>query len=197
MPISCIRPSANRSVWKALESYDSGLPAQLALTAFVLANGTAREVSCPKPDVLSLLTAVSRSHETAVQPLIAINALFHGPEAQAKPYLDRFDKIPHILSNVTSIPWSQELDAAFFGSTNGACVRRNNVNIYSLALKRTDSATWESHFADLAAFYKQYPEYQGRFLAERYPTQAVLAVPDTDTAYPYREAKWQLCVKPF
>lgn len=43
--------SANRSVWKALESYDSTLPAQLALTAFVLANGTAREVSCPKLDL--------------------------------------------------------------------------------------------------------------------------------------------------
>ena len=45
--------SANRSVWKALESYDSTLPAQLALTAFVLANGTAREVSCSKPDPFS------------------------------------------------------------------------------------------------------------------------------------------------
>ena len=45
--------SANRSVWKALEAYDSTLPAQLALTAFVLANGTAREVNCPKPDPFS------------------------------------------------------------------------------------------------------------------------------------------------
>ena len=132
-----------------------------------------------------------------MKPLIAINALYHGPEAQAKPYLASFDAIPHILSNVTSIPWSLETGAAFFGSTNGACVRRNNVNIYSLALKRTDSATWESHFAELAAFYIKYPEYQGRFLAERYPTQAVLAVPDTQTAYPYREAKWQLCVTSF
>ena len=44
--------SADRSVWKALESYDTSLPAQLALTAFVLANRTTREVSCPKPDLL-------------------------------------------------------------------------------------------------------------------------------------------------
>ena len=129
--------------------------------------------------------------------MIAINALFYGSEEQAKTYLDPFSTIPHILSNITSIPWNKELDAAFFGSTTGACVRRNNVNIYSLALKQTDSTTWESHFAELAAFYVKYPQYQGRFLAERYPTQAVLTVPDSHTAYPYREAKWQLYVKPF
>jgi fumiquinazoline A oxidase len=92
------------------------------------------------------------------------------------------------------VPWNQELQAAFFGLQNGACNDQNYVNIYSLSLNQTDVSTWESYFADLAEFYVQYPEYQGRLLAERYPTQAVLAVPDSKTAYAYREAKTQLYV---
>lgn len=123
---------------------------------------------------------------------MAVNAIFYGTEAQAKPHLDPFLAIQPILSNVSSVPWNKQLDAAFFGATNGACVRRNRVNIYSLALKQTDVATWTAHFDALAEFYLQYPEYQGRFLAERYPTQAVLAVPEDGTAYPYRQAKIQL-----
>ncbi|KAL8665054.1 MAG: hypothetical protein Q9202_002610 [Teloschistes flavicans] len=160
--------AANQSVWKALQTYDATLPAELALTAFVLANGTDRDA------------------------LIAVNALYYGSKEQAAAYLDPFSTIGPILSNITTVPWNKELDAAFFGSTNGACVRHNNVNIYSLALQQTDVATWTSHFDSLAAFYKQYPTYQGRFLAERYPTQAVEAVPDSKTAYPHRRAKWQL-----
>lgn len=37
--------SANQSVWQVLQSYDATLPAQLALTAFVLPNATSRAVS--------------------------------------------------------------------------------------------------------------------------------------------------------
>ncbi|KAI4224138.1 MAG: hypothetical protein L6R36_004894 [Xanthoria steineri] len=160
--------SANQSVWQVLHSYDETLPAQMALTAFVLPNATSRN------------------------PLVAVNAIFYGTEAQAKAHLDPFLAIQPILSNVSSVPWNKQLDAAFFGATNGACVRRNRVNIYSLALKQTDVATWTAHFDALAEFYLQYPEYQGRFLAERYPTQAVLAVPEDGTAYAYRQAKIQL-----
>ena len=39
----------NRSVWQALETFDSKLPAELAITAFVLANGTERYVCLLPP----------------------------------------------------------------------------------------------------------------------------------------------------
>jgi fumiquinazoline A oxidase len=38
-------PSSNRSVWEMLQSYDTTLPAQLAITIVVGANVTTREVS--------------------------------------------------------------------------------------------------------------------------------------------------------
>ncbi|KAI4161931.1 MAG: hypothetical protein LQ342_004497 [Letrouitia transgressa] len=159
---------ANQSVWEALESFDTNLPSQLALTAFVLPNVTTRS------------------------PLIAINAVYYGPKAQGIRLLEPFVALKPIQSNVSIVPWKQELDAAFFGATNGACVRRNRVNIYSLGLKRTDVATWTSHLNALADFYVKYPAYQGRLLAERFPTQGVLAVPDAQTAYPHRQVKIQL-----
>ncbi|KAI4235936.1 MAG: hypothetical protein L6R40_006304 [Gallowayella cf. fulva] len=160
--------SANQSVWQILQAYDRTFPAQLALTAFVLPNATTRA------------------------PLVAVNAVFYGTEAQAKPYLDPINALKPILSNTSSVPWNKQLEVAFFGATSGACARRNRVNIYSLALKKTDVATWTAHFDELADFYLKYPGYQGRFLAERYATQAVLAVPESTTAYPHRQARIQL-----
>lgn len=50
---------ANQSVWEALESFDTNLPSQLALTAFVLPNVTTRSVSPSSLATRLLLTSSS------------------------------------------------------------------------------------------------------------------------------------------
>ena len=123
---------------------------------------------------------------------MAVNAVFYGPMEQALLHLQPIIDIGPAVQNISMVPWNRELDAAFFNVQNGACIRRSRVNIYSLGIRETDVATWESHFNDLAGFYVRYPEYQGRLLVQRYSNQAALAVPDDRTAYAYRDATIQM-----
>ncbi len=84
------------------------------------------------------------------------------------------------------------MDAAFFnffGNDNGACVPNQHINIYTVGLKQIHPPVFESFFANLTDFWVANPDFQGRLLLQRYPNQALQAVPDAETAYAYRDIK--------
>ncbi|KAH8196233.1 hypothetical protein TruAng_009590 [Truncatella angustata] len=162
----------NGSVWQLMSSFDKNLSAKMALTFFVLVD----------PSVPGRV------------PVIAVNAVYFGPEEEAALLLEPMRAIQPIMSNVTTVPANRVLDAQFFGQTagNGQCDSGNVVNIYSLALNQTDVQAWTSHFNRLVDFYAEYPTYQGRLLVQRFPASGALALPDDATAFPHREAKIQV-----
>ena len=77
----------------------------------------------------------------------------------------------------------------FFGTDNGACTPNQHINIYTLGLKVIDPKTFESFFASLNDFWVANPDFQGRLLLQRFPNQAVQAIPDAETAYGHRDVK--------
>lgn len=77
----------------------------------------------------------------------------------------------------------------FFGKDNGACKPNQHINIYTLGLKQIDPPTFESFFANLTDFWEANPDFQGRWLLQRYPNHAVQAVSDDETAYGFRDIK--------
>lgn len=65
--------------------------------------------------------------------------------------------------------------------------------MFSLGIKNIDVATQASVFAKMVQFYDEFPAARGSTLEiEFFPTQAVLAVPDSATAYPWRDAQAQM-----
>jgi hypothetical protein len=179
-------PSANASVWELMASFDNTLPPELAL---LRDSRPQQSQSTGKHDPFR-----QNFPSDLMQPVIAINGQYFGPKEQAMRYFQPILALNPIRSNVSSVPWNNILDAAFFGQTSGsgACTRNNIVNIFSLALKQTDVSTWVSHFNDLGDFFTQHPSYYGRLLIQRFPTQGMQRVPDQATAYPFRDAKIQL-----
>ncbi|KAJ9148278.1 FAD binding domain family protein [Pleurostoma richardsiae] len=166
----------NGSVWSYMASLDDTLPAELAFTFFV-----SRNPLTPNSTV----------------PIIAVNAAYFGPQAEALPHLQPLIDLGPVMSNISTVPLNEELGAQFFGISagNGACDTGNIVNVYGLALKHTDASAWETHFNDLTSFFHEYPEYEGRVLIQRFPNQAAVAVADSATAYPHREAKIHLSME--
>jgi fumiquinazoline A oxidase len=94
------------------------------------------------------------------------------------------------------LPWTEIIPKAYFGLDGGACAERRYVNAYTTGLKQTDVATMESWIADLHAFSSKYLDIRNNFVIHRWPQQAVLAVPDDETTYPYRDLKIHMYVFP-
>lgn len=92
------------------------------------------------------------------------------------------------------VPWNKLYTALFFGTDRTSCLDNQHLSTAGVGLRQIDVATFESFFTDLTDFYRQHPEINGAFVASRYPTQAVVGVPDEQTAYSYRDIKTHLYV---
>ncbi|EHK44434.1 hypothetical protein TRIATDRAFT_36827 [Trichoderma atroviride IMI 206040] len=155
----------NGSVWEYMQSYDESLPANMALSGFAFANATTREAT------------------------LWVNVIYFGTVDEAMPHLEPLIAMNPTNKNISMVPWNEEISQAYFGVAGNACTANNRVNIYHAALKQTHVPTWESYFANLTQFYLDYPAYAGRVVIQKYSSEAVAAVPDSQTAYPLRDTK--------
>jgi fumiquinazoline A oxidase len=97
--------------------------------------------------------------------------------------LEPFKKLGPTNITVQSGPQS-----LLFPPILGSCTPNQHINIYSVALTHTDPNTFDSVFQEMDNFWQQHSDYQGRLLIQRFPNDAVVAVPDNETAYPWRNA---------
>ncbi|KAI4144670.1 MAG: hypothetical protein LQ341_002600 [Variospora aurantia] len=159
--------SANQSFWQIMKEFDDTLPSRLALTAVAF---------------------YDRIHD---QPVIAINAVFFGPLEEGEPHLASLKALGPSRSNI-GMPSSTSSV-----KTMEPVHPNQHINIYTLGLKRIDPPTFESFFAKLDVFWQVNPDFQGRLLLQRFPNQAVQAVPDDDTAYGHRDVKTYMNIEGF
>ena len=167
---------ANQTFWQIMQSFDNTLPSRLALTAVAF---------------------YDRIHS---RPVIALNAVFFGPQSLGEPYLAPFKALNPLRSNISMVPGNELMDAAFFnffGQDNGACTPNQHINIYTIGLKQIDPWTFEDFFANLTDFWVTHPDFQGRLLMQRFPNQAVTEVPDDETAYAWRDVKTYMNIEGF
>ncbi|KAI9879288.1 MAG: hypothetical protein M1830_009018 [Pleopsidium flavum] len=157
--------SANRSIWEILKAYDNTLPSRLAINLAIVYDTTIGEL------------------------VFVINANFYGPKEEGLSYLRPFFALNPIRSSIEMVPWSEVISTSYFGFDSTACVDGQYVNAYSIGLKCTEVSTFESFFAELSDFSRQHPNIHSNLVIHRFPTQAVLAVPDSETAYPHRQLK--------
>lgn len=162
-------PAANKTVWELISAFDDReMPAELSIQVAVRYNATAGETQ------------------------LFLNSLYFGPMAEAMPYIDEFIKVvrPNIIrQSIEMVPWNKIFYNVVFGPGNRVCSYNNYISLYTIGLKNNNVNTYTSMFADVAAFNKANPGYRGQLTIARFPTQAVLAVPDSATAFPWRKSK--------
>lgn len=151
--------SASRSAWEFVQSYDENIPAPLVLIPSIRYNHTTEEV------------------------ILQVSVIYYGPMADAQPYLDQVEALNPISSTVETVT-QQELKAIF---SEGACDRGNRHNVYTVGIKKTDPDTMEEALQEMTEFFETHPTYNGSLAIQRYGSQAMLAVPDEETSYPWRE----------
>ena len=118
-----------------------------------------------------------------------VNANYFGPQEEGLKYLQPFIDLKPVIQSAKMVNWTGVWADAYFGLDATGCAKRNYVNAYSEGLIQTDPSALQSFFTDLSAFSVAHPDIHANFVIHRFPTQAVLAVPDDATAYPYRDIK--------
>lgn len=157
-------PSANRSLWEVLKSWDSSYPAEMGLT---------------------IGAGFNRSGGV---PTLGASVSFVGTQAQAQPYLDKFLALNPILSRVQSIGWNQLAIQSGFGSALRVCTRGQYANHYGVGANQTNVNVFTDVYNRFAAFSAARPWYAGTMAVQRYSSAAALAVPISKRGvYPWRD----------
>lgn len=96
------------------------------------------------------------------------------------------------VQNITVLPWSQINNDTSGGSGVAVCVKGGIHSVFTLGLKNFDVATWISVFKQFSDLVTATPDAgESSILIEFFPNQAVLAVPNEATAYPWRDIQLQ------
>lgn len=94
-----------------------------------------------------------------------------------------------IFQNVTTLAWNKLSSESMFRINAGICVDQQIFDIHGFNLKTFNATTLSASVKKLANFYESQPSGRNTALVlESWPNQATIAVPDDETAYPWRDA---------
>ena len=126
---------------------------------------------------------------------IILNAVYAGPEETGKALFQPFFDLGPIVQNVTVVPWNLLGSSSIFGLDAEFCIDGGNHNLYAVGIKSFDVPTFVEYTNNLTELWAQYPaSNESTFEIELFLTQAVLAVPNNATAYPWRDINAQVYV---
>ncbi|KAJ0414362.1 FAD-dependent oxidase [Aspergillus carlsbadensis] len=154
--------SLNQTVFEILASFNGKLPGKLAFFG-VLAN------------------------DATNGPSIILNAVYIGPQAEGLALLQPLLDLPHLARNITQLPWNEVFDAHMFGGIAATCTGGNPQNNWSQGMAVFDAPTFGAYFDALAELWRSHPAAANAILSiEVFSPRKALAVPDRETAYPFR-----------
>lgn len=182
--------SANVSFFKAMDSFHNELPKELSFFLIIVYDATLGEVGSPLP--CSIVRPDSKLI-SLMQPVFILSAVYIGPQSEGLKLIKPFLDIKPLAQNISVLPWNHLLGAASFGSDQQTCQKGGTHSIYSVGLKQFNIDTFTSIFKELSDFYMTHPAATGSTIGiEYFPNQAVLAVPNEATAYPWRSIQIQM-----
>ncbi|KAF6810456.1 FAD-dependent oxygenase, partial [Colletotrichum plurivorum] len=153
----------NKSVFEAVASYNHVMPPNLAIVQGVAFN------------------------PTLGVPTISINAVFYGPEDQARASIAPFLAIPNIRSNISVAPWNVLPSVSSFGTEHNTCTKDNRLDFYGLGLRAVDAGTFGTVFDQLSGLYAQQLGVNPVWSVQRFSNAGSLLTADDKTAYPHRD----------
>ncbi|KAI2471392.1 FAD-binding domain-containing protein [Annulohypoxylon bovei var. microspora] len=149
---------------------------------------------------------VLQSFENKMPPGLAVASLIHwdagsnstqilatfiysGPESEARQVLAPFFDIGPPVLRASSVPYSRVQHTILFGAGVSTSPPGNVYVIFSANIRRFAAETYKSIFDKLDAFFKANPDARASStIFQTFSNQAMTAVPDDATAYPWRDA---------
>ncbi|KAI9684236.1 MAG: hypothetical protein M1822_005709 [Bathelium mastoideum] len=169
--------SANATIYEALKTYDDDIPNELTLNI------------------------ASQYNETSEESSVLVNLVWFGQEHELVQHVQPFIAAAPTTYDRKTVRWIDWWTVAGFGAYTvpGAtdCTNSQYDNSYSLGINQTDPITMTALFNNFTAFSKANPGFSGFFGVNRYPNAVTRSVPDSDTAYPYREIKSQVTLQSY
>ncbi|KAL9619842.1 MAG: hypothetical protein Q9160_005582 [Pyrenula sp. 1 TL-2023] len=143
----------------------------------------------PLPADLTIQTMVIYN-TTANQTELLASLVYAGPEEEGlKAMAPILDLAPFLFKNVSTLAWTQLSAGSMFQIGGQICVKQQIFDIYGFNLKTFDATTMSSSLQKMANFYDTQPAARASAIVlESWPNQATAAVPDDNTAYPWRDA---------
>ncbi|KAM7213855.1 hypothetical protein V8F06_010787 [Rhypophila decipiens] len=148
---------------------------------------TLKEAAKNLPAEMALISAVNYNDAYGGANIL-FNAVFYGPEAIGRKFIEPFYKNQPLISNVSYVHASELLAVAVFGLFNDKqCAKGRHVNTYTVGQRDVEVATWDSHTRKMTELWTKYPQTRrSNAFLETFPNQAVLAADPhgTKTAFP-------------
>ncbi|KAI1495977.1 FAD-binding domain-containing protein [Biscogniauxia marginata] len=141
------------------------------------------------PAELALCTVILWDNDSNTTQILA-TFLYSGPESEARQVLAPFLSLNPPVLRTNYVPYSHVQRTILFSSVPVMCTPGRIQDIFSVNVRRFAAETLKSTFDKFDAFYKANPDGRSSTaVLEIFSNQAVAAVPDDATAYPWRDAK--------
>ena len=123
-------------------------------------------------------------------PDISLRQLhIRGPLEEGIALIQPISDIGPFKQNITMIPWKDIETSSKFGTDYLACIKGNLHSVWGLNLYQIDVPTLIDAVDFMDTVYQQNPGFRASFLAvDMYATRVTQSIPDSATAYPYRNA---------
>ncbi|KAI5854497.1 hypothetical protein GGS23DRAFT_608303 [Durotheca rogersii] len=158
---------ANQSLdfFETVQSLNDRLPAELASISIIGWNSTTNETQ------------------------LSVNWVYLGPEEEGRRALKPFTDLNPPVSSIEVLKYNRIVAETFGGIVESVCQGNIIRDLYSLNLKSYSAASYQESFGKMAEFFEQYPGGRNSILQfEFFPNQAMAAVAQEETAWPWRDA---------
>ncbi|ROW13666.1 hypothetical protein VPNG_04638 [Cytospora leucostoma] len=141
------------------------------------------------PRNLAPMSIVMFDPERAVPQILGTWA-YLGPEDEAREVIAPLLALEPPVIVVQNIPTNKLLHAAAFGLIP-VLERDSKIrSAYSANMKNISGPALQNAFDKMCALYENHPDARGSVIEmEHFPNQAMAAVPDEETAYPWRDSR--------
>lgn len=127
---------------------------------------------------------------TTPQTGLRASCVYHGPKNDAIPLLAPILGLGPREKNITELPWNRLTAEGSFGLDAKICTPGGQHELFAANLRYRNATAWVSMFNAMSDLFASTPgARQGTVLFEAWSNQAMKAVPDEETAYPWRDTQ--------
>ncbi|KAG7001440.1 FAD-linked oxidoreductase OXR1 [Physcia stellaris] len=140
------------------------------------------------PANLAVITLVVYDPVSKGAQIIA-NWVYIGTKDEGMKLMAPLLALESTVSNISVVPWNKLVGTAAFGADALICPKNQSHNTHWATLRKLSGPTFQTSFEKLDAYFRKYPSAHGTTInLETFPNQAMMAVADDDSAYPWRDA---------
>ncbi|KAB2571594.1 FAD-linked oxidoreductase azaL [Lasiodiplodia theobromae] len=146
------------------------------------------KLAADQPKELSVTAASSYDVHTNSTMLVA-NIVYAGPEDEGRAAMAPFLDLEPTTQDVYTVAWNELAGKAFFGMASQMCTKGAPHSTYGINVREVSAAAYTRAFDAMDALYATTPAARSSaFSIEVFSNAGPMAVPDDETAYPWRDS---------